>query len=156
MKPTVVIRYCLLLVVVVLVMSSCKKSGSTPANLIGTWNEPANPAGYSRSVSFAADGNFTAMFISSPRPNGAGGVYAGNITIYKGTFSVKRDSLITHISTMSAQEDAGTAVVTPSTQKLFEYATYKVNNNQLTINYTTYPADAPMPTQVNYTRAVSN
>jgi hypothetical protein len=156
MKPTIAIRYCLLLAVLILAISSCKKSGSTPTNLIGIWNEPTNPAGYGRSVSFGADGSFNAIFVAYPRPDGAGGVSVRSTTIFKGTFTVKRDSLLTHISTMSVQEDAGTPVVTPSTQKLFEYATYKLNNNQLTINYTTYPADAPVPTHVNYTKAASN
>ncbi|MFC2138445.1 hypothetical protein ACFLTE_09745 [Bacteroidota bacterium] len=38
------------------------------------------------------------------------------------------------------------------TQVLFENCTYNVNNDILTLNYTTYPADAPVDTERQYTK----
>jgi hypothetical protein len=142
MKHTAFIRYGLLIALVLISFISCKKSGSTTKSLLGDWYEQANPGGYSKVLSFGADGTFVAIFTTYPQPSPNGPVGL-TVTNYKGTFKIKGDSLLTNLTTMSVTENNGTPVITPvnHVQKLYDYATFKLNNSKLTINYTTYPAD---------------
>ncbi|RWY50290.1 hypothetical protein [Mucilaginibacter gilvus] len=151
MRYATLTRFSLLLVVVMISISSCKKSGTVPKSLLGTWNEPAFPSGFSRSVSFYSDGKFAAVFTAYPNPL-SGGSSSTITTSYTGTFTVKGDSLLSNITTMAEQENTNTPVTSPSNQKLYEYATFKVSGNTLMLKYTTYPADAPVATEAKFTR----
>jgi hypothetical protein len=152
MRFTLLIRYCLLLSVIFIGNSSCKKSVNATKSLLGDWYEQANPAGFSRGLNFGSDGSFSARFTAFPAPLSGGGTSELTTTTFAGTYQVKGDSLLTKITTMTVNQNNIGSVVTPSIQKVFEYATFKVNNGKLTINYTTYPADAPVPTQATYVR----
>lgn len=152
MKYSTLIRYCILALVMVVSFSACKKSGSTSKSIYGQWNEPANPGGYGRGLYFGGDGTFIASFTSYPQPSPAGGTTTLSVTALKGTYIIKGDSLLTTVNTMTVAEGNGSPVITPSSQKLFAFATIKINNNTLLINYTSYPADAPVPTQITFNR----
>ncbi|MEO7214421.1 hypothetical protein [Mucilaginibacter sp.] len=153
MRYAILIRYCLLVAFIAISISSCKKSGNYTKSLIGNWNEPAMPSGFRRNLVFYSDGTFTAAFTTYPSPL-SGGISFTITTSYSGTFTVKGDSLLTNITTMAEQENTSTPVTSPSTQKLYEYATFKVSGNTLMLKYTTYPADAPVATEAKFTRVL--
>jgi hypothetical protein len=145
---------CLLLVAVFSIgISSCKKSGVAPESLVGSWNEPANPGGTVRNITFKSGGKFEASFAYySPQST------SPRYTLFDGTYSVNGNKLVVIISSMIEMSSGGngTPAVTQVSQHMFGNATFKINNNTLTINYTTYPADAPTATEANFTRALTD
>ncbi|OOQ61710.1 hypothetical protein BC343_01150 [Mucilaginibacter pedocola] len=130
-------------------LGSCKKNDGPNESIVGIWKEPASPTGYVRSVVFKSDGTFLASFnYYAPDPS-------NNTTIeFDGRYSVKGDSLITGVTKIADKNKDGTTypAVQPANHPLYEFATFRVNTNVLTINYTTYPADAPVATEVKFNR----
>ncbi|MBD1364580.1 hypothetical protein IDJ77_12240 [Mucilaginibacter sp. ZT4R22] len=150
MKQIKLIAYTLLFAFVSVGISSCKKSEEAKPSIIGGWFQQSVDGTAVRSVSFRQGGEFQATFGTYNNTTPGLSTY----TIYSGTYTVKGDSLLTNISTVSVQENGGTPVVSPTTQKLYEHATFSVTTETLTINYDTYPADAPVRTQAVFGHAM--
>lgn len=153
MKQIKLILPFVLLAILGISISSCKKTEQAkPLAITGGWYLPSADGQNVRSVLFGADGHFEAIFgtynDSTPGVN--------THTIYSGTYVVNGNSLVTTLSTVSVQVNGGTPVVTPTTQKLYENATFSVNSQTLTINYDTYPADAPVRTQAVFIHAMQD
>ena len=135
---------------------------SDSSSLNGTWRtapENASPRGwYSRSLTFGADGAFTSEFRSY-------GVYAGQprdeLSGYQrteGTYRVAGQRLIFEPQRLVSW-DRFYGANSPETisepypyGSIFDDARYVVLGSQLSLRYTTYPADAPVATLLVFTR----
>jgi hypothetical protein len=131
----------------VMLASACKKDKNEPAKkLYGQWEETGLSNVGSRSLSITKDSIYLNIWISS------GGVLSETVRI-SGAYQLKGDSLITSAKERVESKSNGQVISRkPVTGKMYEKATYKVEDNKLTINYTTYPADAPVATTANFRR----
>lgn len=132
------------------------------SSLSGTWRtapENAQPQGwYLRSLTFGADGAFTSEFRSY-------GVYAGQpreeLSGYQrteGTYRVAGQRLIFEPQRLVSW-DRFYGANSPETMSepypygsIFDDARYVLLGSQLSLRYTTYPADAPVGTLLVFTR----
>lgn len=136
-----------LLFLLSVVFISCKKKVEyiTTDELTGAWQESPIQV-YTRRLRFETDGKFSAELL------GQGGITQNMLN---GTYKIKGDSLIVNIRERLDRNDSGQIVKVATNYILFEKGTFNVNDLQLTINYITYPADAPARTQAKYNRIVS-
>ncbi len=119
---------------------ACKKDNPSNHNaqLVGSWTESPIEAQYSRTLYFDADGSFTL------HSNSFGSSPSG--TTLNGTYSVNGNQL-----TINVTEEISRSVGFPPTNTKINYslldkATFSVAGNKLTLNYVSYPADAPVAT----------
>ncbi len=126
--------------------SSCGKSKVGPAknkSLYGSWIEsPAALSNTERIIYFNQDGSFTMSFVTF-------GTGASSISL-SGTYKVKADSLLIAIKSQTIREGNKPEVVTPSHIPLFDKAIFFLDDRELSLRYTSYPADAPVPTQTDF------
>lgn len=131
--------------------------------LDGIWvtaAENASPSGwYRRSLTFGANGSFTSEFRSY-------GIYQGQprdepsgYQRTEGIYERDADRLVFH-PTRLVWWDRFYGVASPEQMSepypygtIFDDARYEIQGQQLTLHYTTYPADAPVPTVLVFTRA---
>jgi hypothetical protein len=136
-------------------------SGSSP--LHGTWvagDENASPSGfYRRSITFGTSGAFTSEFRSF-------GIYSGQprneLSGYQrteGTYQVEGDRLVFQPTRLISWDrfygaNSPESVYEPYPYgTIFEDARYESSGFQLTLHYTVYPAEAPEPAVLVFTRA---
>lgn len=147
-KLIMISMICSLLISSLLVLSGCKKEKKTQPEtfntILGGWYEMPIIVNTSRNLSFGSDGTFV-MTITN---------YSTSTSIIKfsGTFKIKGDSLLVTIKEKSIREGNNPVTTTPADDKLYENAKFNVNDSILTLNYTTYPADGPVPTQTKFRR----
>jgi hypothetical protein len=130
--------------------------------LDGNWvaaPENASPSGwYQRSLTFGPTGSFTSEFRSY-------GIYAGQprdeLSGYQrteGTYAVEGNRLIFHPMRLVEWDRFYGAGSREQIRQPYPYGTifddarYEMHGPQLTLHYTVYPADAPEPALVLFTR----
>jgi hypothetical protein len=140
--------------------ASPTESGSSP--LRGTWIavENGSPSGYyRRSITFEASGSFTEDFRGF-------GIYPGQprneLSAYQrteGTYQVEGDRLVFQPARLISWDrfygvNSPESVYEPYPYgTIFDDARYESSGFQLTLHYTVYPADAPEPAVLVFTRA---
>ncbi|RFZ81133.1 hypothetical protein DYU05_20450 [Mucilaginibacter terrenus] len=137
-----------------LLAASCKKENSNPVKssattLEGTWLKiDESPGSTITNLQFYGGNQFQMIFVqldASQQSNTP--KYQLNL---RGTYRIDGNKLAITISQKIETNGTNTPVVTPSSEKVFENATYNVSDHTLTLNYTTYPADAPVATQAKF------
>jgi hypothetical protein len=131
-----------------LIITGCKKE-KTPTDgfnkLLGSWNETPTMGNTSRSLHFSKDGAFAMVFTYDGTPT--------VVSTFSGIFKIKGDSLLVTVKELSTQEGNQPAEKTQLLNgNFFDDATFNVSNSILTLNYITYPADGPVPTQAKFQR----
>lgn len=139
----------ILLLAVILVTSllSCKKDkAEKPSHpLSGEWHL-TDTEGYFTRIIFGEGNNFSYVVSSKDW---------SMTTAVLGSFSTDRNGLkVTVLKRLVQEKDKETILVTSDTP-FFDQATFSIENNILTLNYTTYPADAPVPITLKFTKALS-
>ncbi|WP_316805409.1 hypothetical protein [Pedobacter nototheniae] len=137
----------LLLVSSVFFFACKKKNNEAPYEpLKGIWEETLT-GNYQRKLVFKEGGKFT-MYLSNTND-------ANYLLTLNGTYAINGENLTVNITEEVARQSNGTTVTTPLNQyNIFEKGTFSINNFLLTINYTTYPADAPVKTQAKFKRII--
>jgi hypothetical protein len=133
-------------------ITSCTNSTSPEASLVGNWavSESTSPGYYTTQLTFAGDGTFTdavRMFGSYP---GQSKNDLSSYTIMSGTYKVDGDQLQTNI-THTVVWDRFYGANSPETVQtvnptVFDQTHFRILGPMLTLNYVSYPADAPVPT----------
>lgn len=125
---------------------ACKKDkGINKAReLTGSWTQTPLDAQLQRTIFFGADGSLIIHDHFSGNP----------VTGFtsKGTYRVEGDQLILFITERITKTPGFAPVVTNVNQVLFDKATFSISGNKLIINYTSYPADGPVPTSLTFVR----
>jgi hypothetical protein len=136
-----------MLTAVLMLASACKKDKEQKVSnyLMGGWNEKGLPTNVSRSLHFFGDSVVVNIAAS-------GVVYSA--TRISGTYKAEGNNLILNLNKQLVTESGKQAIITTYTGKLYENATFKVDGNTLTLNYTTYPADAPVATTAAFSRTL--
>ncbi|MBC7788339.1 MAG: hypothetical protein H7Z74_00220 [Anaerolineae bacterium] len=148
----------ILLLAIAISCSSSTEFESTP--LDGTWvstQENSSSSGrYDRALTFKAGGTFISEF----RSYGEYGESRHQQSSYQrtdGTYRVEGDRLIFHATRLIVWDrfhGGKPQIFDPYPYgTLFDDARYEVRGQDLTLYYTTYPADAPEPTTMTYARA---
>jgi len=137
-----------LLLVLSVVFVSCKKTVYSIQSdvLAGDWMETPQ-ASITRTLHFETDGKFSTDIRS---------VDGSVAVILNGKYSIKGDSLKVNILERISKDDSGQIVKTTGNSDYFEKATFSVQNSKLTINYISYPADAPVRTKSTYNRILTD
>ena len=141
-----------LLIIVILVqlavLSSCKKQDSEPVvennSITGMWTESQTNLLY-RNFLFAGDGNFK-QYLAIKTNN-----VIQAITI-SGTYTVSGNKIGVKVTEQITKNGNDAEVKTALNTTLFDLGTFTIKNNVMVINYTTYPADAPVPTTITLRR----
>ena len=123
---------------------SCKKKPINPGTLRGLWESSrhADP-----SITFFGDSVFYYVWLmpTDVRP-----------VKFKGTYTTQRSSLATQFAAVSfngitAQlPEFKPSLTAPGFYTLFDNASYKLQGNQLIIEYTAYPAGQPQPSTITF------
>lgn len=72
-----------------------------------------------------------------------------------GTYTISGTSLAVNITQTQEKAPTGSIIKTAVNYQLFEKATFSIaNRTLLTVSYTTYPADAPVVTEVKFNRVL--
>lgn len=141
--------YCGLVLSCGVLLISCAKKKSKAEKqsenntLEGQWLEASTEN--QRRLVFMADGKFV-MFM------GEGKNYSIKIS---GNYTKKGDSLKVHVFEQLEKQDNKDVVKTELNSELFERAIYSVKDAELIIKYITYPADAPVETELKLKRVLS-
>lgn len=119
---------------------ACKKDNPSyqKAKLVGSWTESPIQAQYNRTFYFAEDGSFTLhsnYFGSSPSG-----------TTLNGTYSINGNQLSINVTEEISNSKDFPPTHTKINYSLLDKATFSVAGNKLTLNYISYPADAPVET----------
>lgn len=137
-------------------------SSSEPSSLVGTWvadAENASPSGwYQRSLTFKATVSFTSEFRSY-------GIYPGQLRDElsgyqrtEGTYATEGNRLDFSAARLVWWDrfygaDPRERISEPYPYgTIFDDARYEMNGRQLTLHFTIYPADAPEPALLVFTR----
>lgn len=127
-----------------LTLFSCKKDKNPSSTILGEWYEKL-PASTERHIHFYGDSvKFLIIDYSKPAVTPT--------TELKGTFIVKGDHLNINITETVSRENNKVISRAPFTGKIYENATFTVNDDKLTLNYTSYPADAPVASTTIFKR----
>ncbi|MDN3547691.1 hypothetical protein [Mucilaginibacter aquaedulcis] len=132
-----------------LIIHGCKKDKKQKEqeldSIIGSWMNPQTTESIFQTVHFMSDGTFSSTTtFNSENP--------ATVSTTSGTFKTKGDSLFVAIKELSERKGNKTPVKTTVNYKLYDNATFDVTNSILTLRYTTYPADAPVATEVKFQR----
>ena len=138
-----------LLMLLSLVMISCKKD-KTPAGpkdaLTGSWEEVPQKA-YSRRLLFGEGGNFSMQIRDQDNQY-------WSIEVI-GKYTISGDQLIVNTSSNLEKSSTGKIISnTPINYVLFDKGKFSINQQVLTINYTTYPADGPVATAAKFSQLI--
>lgn len=157
------VRLCSSVLAVALAIACAGPTESGSSLLDGMWVSPADdasPSGsYVRSLTFGPAGSFTSEFRSY-------GVYQGQprdeLSGYQrteGTYRAEGNRLIFQPARLVVWDrfngDASPERVTEPYPygSIFDDARYEILDGQLSLHFTIYPADAPVPTVLVFTRA---
>lgn len=137
-----------ILLLLVIVAGACKKDkpGAVfPIELTGYWLENVRFDGSVisyKEIHFWGDSvKFTSVDVASYQ-----------FTSARGTYSTQGDKLITNFKEVTVHRGGKMISRGPVSGSYLENATYTLNAINLTLNYTTYPADAPMNTTIVFNR----
>ena len=138
--------------------TSCTSSTSSEASLIGNWavSESVSPGHYTTQLTFAGDGTFTdAVRIFGSYP-GQSSNDLSSYSIMSGTYKVEGDQLQTNI-THTVVWDRFYGANSPETVQtvnttVFDQTHFRIVGPMLTLDYVSYPADAPVPTTKTFIR----
>jgi hypothetical protein len=144
-----------------IVTAACRQSTAPPGSaLVGGWMAPREalrPSGsMTRNLGFSENGTFVYTVNSY-------GVYGGNTpgqlsayTNITGTYQVDGNRVAltaTRIATWDSFYGAGSPErVEMVSRSIFDQARFTILGGLLTLDYITYPADAPVPTRLFFTR----
>lgn len=121
------------LVCCLMALGACKKNSENGIQheLVGKWNQ-IDLGGHQTRIGFTKKLGFE--FVASPndQPN------AG--TVLLGSYAVDGNKLLIKVD----KKD------TSPNEQLYENATYSIKNDTLTLNYTSYPADVPVPSVAKF------
>ena len=126
-----------LLVISSILIIACKKENNE-GRLSGVWEQTENQ--FVSRLSFGPGQRFS-MSLAYPD---------GTASIQNGNFSTKGDSLFVSISEMVEKRVNGETLKSRVDYSLFEKATFSIRGSKLTLKYITYPADAPVTTEMIY------
>jgi hypothetical protein len=121
---------------------SCKKEKDGDV-LIGVWKLTQNQ-GYESRLEFGPGQKFSMILTYADSPN--------HSVTQNGKFYIKGDSLFVNISEMLEKLNTQKVVKTSVNYTLFDNAIFNVRGSKLTLNYISYPADAPVSTQMIYSQ----
>lgn len=132
-----------------LLTTACKKDKPvtvpTP-ELIGSWTEDVHPGVSSimpRGLLLSKDSIHFVVWDQA----------AQQVTYVQGTYSTQGDKLIANFKEKVVRKNNNQIISrTPVSGGYFDNATYLLNGNKLTLNYTSYPADAPTPATMIFNR----
>ncbi|MGY3053484.1 hypothetical protein ACVWYG_001684 [Pedobacter sp. UYEF25] len=129
---------------------ACKKDeiSSEPQNaLSGAWAEvPPNDS--SRRIFFGTQGNFEMELRDSSK------AYWSRAVI--GKYKISNDSLKVNItSEVEKSADGKVTKTTTTSYVIFDKGRFSIENDLLTIQCVTYPADGPVPTTFKYNRIIA-
>ncbi|TDQ09693.1 hypothetical protein [Pedobacter metabolipauper] len=144
--------FCLVLGISISIFA-CKKKTVTPDDeptlvihtLEGQWEETPIQT-YRRRIIFSRDGKFimTTLFMKT----------ATNDVSYslamEGNYMVTGNSLKVTVVQEITKEGTAPAIVTDVNREIFEKATFSIEGNVLTLKYISYPADAPVETELKF------
>lgn len=139
-----------------LALSAACSGSSAPDSppVVGSWaaQENLQPRGSMQEfLAFAGDGTFSYSVVSY-------GLYGGNdVSAYirmSGTYEVDGDQLTTIVK-RTATWDSFYGPSSPETvdevqRTIFDHARFRIVGRTLTLDYITYPADAPVPTSKSF------
>ncbi|MCZ4243545.1 hypothetical protein [Pedobacter punctiformis] len=126
-----------------------KKNNEAPYNPIkGAWVETPQQT-YNRKIVFNDNGKFT-MYMTNT-------IDANYLVTLNGTYTAQGENLTVNITEEWVKQSNGTVVKTqlPQQYNLFEKGTFNISNTVLTINYLTYPADAPVKTLAKFNKILA-
>ncbi|SDL40430.1 hypothetical protein [Pedobacter antarcticus] len=120
---------------------ACKKNkdGEPNHELVNRWQEKLS-GGFTRTLIFSSDGKFSMEF--------AGG---DENSVVNGKYIVNGNSLKVNLTESLSKLGTSNVVRTKIDYELFEKGTYKIEGSVLIIQYISYPADAPVQTETEYT-----
>jgi hypothetical protein len=130
------------LMVLSVLLLSCKKDKDADT-LIGVWELTQNQ-GYESRLEFGPGQKFSMILTYADTPN--------HSVTQNGKYSIKGDSLVINISEMLEKLNSQKVVKTSVNYRLFDEATFNIRGSKLTLNYISYPADAPVSTQMIYSQ----
>ena len=125
---------------------SCKKDRDVnPENLIkGNWEE-MGLNGLTRSLNFTKDKSFFLTIVLND----------GSSIRFIGTYQIQGDRLKITTTEKLEQEPGKPVQRTPTNYTLYENATFSIVGDILNLNYTSYPADAPVNTPAKFRRLIT-
>ncbi|PTS98521.1 hypothetical protein DBR11_14690 [Pedobacter sp. HMWF019] len=139
------------LLLLTIVTSACKKNKSVVVpnpELIGNWTEDIHPGVSSimpRELILSKD---SIRFVSWDQAT-------QQVTYVQGTYRTEGNKLITNFKEIVIRKNNDKIISrTPVSGGYFDNATYLLNGNKLTLNYTSYPADAPTPATMTFNRMI--
>jgi hypothetical protein len=134
------------LTLIAIALISCKKDVVEPPThaLHGNWEE-SDLNGLSRRLSFSNDQSFQLSIAYTD----------GGSTVFLGTYQINGASIKVNIQEMQEQQPNKPLIRTASSANLYEDATYSIDTNVLLLNYTSYPADAPVATTAKFNRIIA-
>jgi len=140
-------QFVILLISVLFV--SCKKDKVAPVTkdmLTGSWEEVPQKA-YSRRLLFEAGGKFTMQIRNNTNTDWD--------LILNGKYSISGADLSVIITEQLEKQASGQLVKTAVNKfSLFDKGKFNIQNFVLTINYKSYPADAPVDTEAKFNKLI--
>lgn len=139
---------CNLIVLFSVMLLSCRKN--VPENFVrdeltGVWQEMS--AGYNRLLIFEPGNKITIQLKNSQ--------YADWHSQLTGKYVINGDNLQVNIMEQSEKQSQGSVVTSPVNIRWFDNGKFNIKNNVLTINYKTYPADAPVDTESKFNKIIA-
>lgn len=133
------------LLLIILLASACKKDKVQPDvevnTLRGTWKERETTPDFNRYLKLTQDSIF---LIYKPINT------LNEESYFSGTYAIKGDSLKADFNELITKRDNKLISKVKIYGQVLDNATFRVNNNILTLKYVTYPADAPMVTRATF------
>ncbi|RNL54527.1 hypothetical protein [Pedobacter jejuensis] len=136
----------IVLILFTLSFSSCKKPGKDVLSrdaLTGAWEELPTQS-TSRTLIFEPGGKFT----SKLKMKGSNDWFI----MVSGTYATDADNVIVNITEEQERDASGKITKTPVNFRYFDKGKFNIQNFVLTIDYKTYPADAPVDTQAKFNK----
>ncbi|MDP9204866.1 MAG: hypothetical protein M3P12_05310 [Gemmatimonadota bacterium] len=139
---------------------SCRNAAGPDATLVGGWvvRESTSPSGYYEThLTFAADGTFTDAIRSfGSYPSQSPGDLS-SYSILSGTYRVQADQLAIEVNRIVLWDRFYGAnsleTVRNVNTTIFDQSRFRIVGSILTLDYITYPAEAPVPTKKVLLRA---
>lgn len=126
---------------------SCKKDKPEKEKdvLTGAWQESGMSGGMGRRLVFKPGGEFTMEIWASTYKSGE----------VNGIYKIDGDNLTVNISEDVEINSAGIATKRKVNRQLFEKGKFSISNGILSIKFISYPADAPVETEIKYGKIVA-
>lgn len=130
------------------ILMSCSKDKTEkdPVKEIeGTWMESSIHASLINYLEFHSDGTFSSTYKNSNE----------SATVISGTYSVKGDSLKVHVAKQTTKVNGQSDAFALDDNDVYDKCTFKIKDNVLSLNYISYPADAPVKTNAVFIRVTN-